>query len=184
MAVKNTQLVETQAITVRPAELKDASAIARLGAHTFTVSFGHSVESHDLEAFLEESYSTSAIIKDLDDTNKDVFVASDSQGTILGFAYLTRNSREPCVEHLQKTVELQRIYVHPLGHGKGIGKALADKIKDTARQQGFRNIWLGCWQENARGMRAYGKWGFVKIGTHDFTIGKEIQRDDIMYKEI
>jgi GNAT superfamily N-acetyltransferase len=169
-------------VSIRLAKPSDAGVIANLGAHVFTVTFGHSVEPHELTAFLQESYTKEAILADINDPNKDVIIATSPENEFLGFAYLTRGSTEPCVENLEKTVELQRIYVRPESHGAGVGKALGKAIEDMARKQGFKNLWLGVWEENHIATRAYERWGYEKVGHHDFTIGSIVQTDDIMVK--
>ncbi|GKT44389.1 putative N-acetyltransferase p20 [Colletotrichum spaethianum] len=170
--------------TIRPASLADATAIAELGVHVFSVTFGHSVEPHELQAFLDESYSLSAISKDLNNPNKDTIIATDSNGDILGFAMLTRGSSEPCVAHLDGSVELQRIYLYPKAHGTGAGKLLAGRLEEMARDQGYEYIWLGVWEENFRAKKAYEKWGYKTCGTHDFVVGSVVQTDDIMVKKL
>ncbi|KAF4959523.1 hypothetical protein FGADI_1590 [Fusarium gaditjirri] len=183
MTAKDSQLVHSEAI-IRPATLTDANRIAELGAHVFTITFGHSVEPHELAAFLEESYTEASIIKDLKDPNKDVIIATNPNDGFLGFAYLTRGSNEPCVENLEKTVELQRIYVHPDAHGAGVGKALEKAIESMAKEQGFENLWLGVWEENTRAIKAYEKWGYKQVGYHGFTVGSVVQTDHVMVKSL
>lgn len=169
---------------VREATTQDAKAIAELGASVFTVTFGHSVTPQELELFLDEFYTPSAITKDIQDQNKDVIVAVDADGHILGFAYLTRGSIEPCVAHVEKAAELQRIYVHTSAHGTGVGGLLSRSIESMARKQGFENMWLGVWEENAVAIKAYTKWGYRKVGSHDFVIGTVVQTDEIMLKSL
>ncbi|KAF4456485.1 gnat family acetyltransferase [Fusarium austroafricanum] len=171
-------------VIIRRATIADAGRIAKLGAYVFTITFGHSVEPHELEAFLQEAYTEKAINKDLNDQNIDVIIATNEDNDFLGFAYLTRESSEPCVEDLEMTVELQRIYVDPSAHGSGVGKALEKRIEDMAREQGFKNLWLGVWEENPRALRAYEKWGYKQVGDHDFTIGSIVQTDQIMVKAL
>lgn len=171
-------------MATRAAKESDAVAIATLGAHVFTVTFGHSVEPEELQAFLDESYTTECILKDIHDANKDVIVAEGSDGEILGFAYLTRGTTEPCVEHLENIAELQRIYVHPSTHGRGVGRVLSMRIEEMAREQGFEHLWLGVWEENNRALGAYKKWGYREVGEHDFVVGSVVQKDLIMQKEL
>ncbi|KAM5350676.1 hypothetical protein ACJ41O_007181 [Fusarium nematophilum] len=175
---------QPHSFSIRPAQLSDSRPIADLGAHVFSVTFGHSVQPHELDAFLQESYTEAAVRKDILDADKDVIIATDAEDKILGFAYLTRGSSEPCVDEMENKVELQRIYVHPSAHGKGVGRALAVKVEDMARAQGFKNIWLGVWEENVKAMRAYEKWGYERVGDHDFVIGSVVQTDYIMLKAL
>lgn len=171
-------------ITIRDAQISDAQTIAELGAHVFSETFAHSVQPHELEAFLEESYTTSAIRKDLQDTTRDVIVAADADDKIVGFAYLTRDTSEPCIADVEDKVELQRIYVDTSTHGKGIGGMLAGRIEEMAREQGFKNIWLGVWEENDKARRAYERWGYRQVGDHDFVVGTVVQTDHILLKRL
>ncbi|KAL9106356.1 MAG: hypothetical protein Q9227_008625 [Pyrenula ochraceoflavens] len=109
-------------IHLRPATQSDAPAIASLGSRVFTLTFGHSLPAQDLQTYLSESYSPSAINKDILDPAKSMTVATATttaniqcqtddrkEREIVGFALLTRNSHEPCVEHLASRAELQRL---------------------------------------------------------------------------
>ncbi|KFY11861.1 hypothetical protein V492_04214 [Pseudogymnoascus sp. VKM F-4246] len=176
--------VPHQSIIIREANAEDIPTVSKLGAHIFSVTFGHSVPANELESFLEDSYSVSATENDFKDPMKDLIVASDQDGTVVGFALLTRGSIEPCVSHLENTVELQRIYVHPAHHGKGVGRLLANRLDDMARDQGFKHIWLGVWEENHNAQKMYEKLGYRRVGGHDFTIGTIVQTDYIMMKEL
>ena len=184
-------MAHQQSIIVRKATQNDAAAIAELGAHIFTVTFGHSVAPHELQAYLDEAYSTEATTTDISDTNKDMIVATDpsaqdddDNNRIVGFALLTRGTTEPCIAHVADQVELQRIYVHPSAHGRGIGRLLAQTCEDMGRAQGFRYMWLGVWEENLRAIKVYEKLGFEKVGSHDFKIGEVVQTDNIMIKSL
>ncbi|KAK2001956.1 acyl-CoA N-acyltransferase [Colletotrichum falcatum] len=172
------------ATVIRAASPSDATEIANLGVHVFSLTFGHSVEGHELQAYLDEFYSPEAIARDLRDPNRDTVVATDPAGDVLGFAMLTRGTSEPCLGHLDGLVELQRIYAYPKAHGTGAGKLLADRVEEMARDQGFKHIWLGVWEENHRAKKAYEKWGYRKCGTHDFAVGPVVQTDDIMVKRL
>ncbi|KAB2573482.1 Spermidine/spermine N(1)-acetyltransferase [Lasiodiplodia theobromae] len=172
-------------VQIRPAAPTDAATIATLGAHVFSVTFGHSVTADELQAYLAKEYTPTAIANDLSNPQKDTILAVDpSSGEVLGFAVLTRGSSEPCVEHLESKVELQRIYVHPDAHGKGVGGRLGRRVEEMAREQGFRWMWLGVWEENVVAQKAYEKWGYKKVGEHDFVVGGVVQTDWIMTKEL
>jgi ribosomal protein S18 acetylase RimI-like enzyme len=173
------------AATVRKAHAADALPITRLGARVFATSFGHSVPAHELQAYLDSAYSLDAIAEDLTNPLKDTIVAVDpTNGDLLGFVLVTRGSSEPCVSHLEDTIELQRIYVDSAAHGMGIGGLLSRAADELARQKGFRNMWLGVWEENHNAHKAYERWGYRQVGTHDFAIGTVVQTDYIMAKTL
>ncbi|CAG9953379.1 unnamed protein product [Clonostachys rosea f. rosea IK726] len=170
--------------TLRPATTQDASQVSKLGALVFSTTFGHSVTHTQLQSYLEESYSIEATIKDITDPNKDMLVAETDEGVVVGFALLTRGSSEPCVENISDTVELQRIYVDTSCHGTGLGKRLALELERMAREQGFKHIWLGVWEDNQIAQKFYERLGYKVIGDHDFDIGGDIQTDHIMIKDL
>lgn len=178
---------------IRRATASDSAALASLGAEVFTATFAHSCTKEQLQAFLDEAYTPDAIAKDIADTTKDVLVATEDDGPsspapgggkLLGFTYLTRGSSEPCVEHLERPVELQRLYISLGAHGKGLGKALSLAADSLARGQGFKTIWLGVWEENHKAQAFYRKMGYERIGEHVFDVGGDLQTDEIWWKAL
>jgi len=172
---------------IREAKQEDASAIARLGAKVFSTTFGHSMPASDLEAYLAESYSPSAILADLANSNKDTVLVcpSTNPNHVLGFATLIRRTIEPCIRHLEgTTVELQRLYIEPDSHGRGLGRALVMHVETIARHEGFATMWLGVWEENVKAQQVYGRLGYEKVGDRDFVMGSCRQTDWIMLKSL
>lgn len=184
MAVADASPTPRPQIQIRPATADDASAIIKLGRHVFTKTFGHSVEPHELADYLDSAYTHGAITRDLEDADRDTIVAMTDDGRLAGFAMLARNTSEPCVEAVESRVELQRIYVDDTLHGCGVGGRLSRAIDAMACEQGFAHIWLGVWEENLVAQKAYTKWGYEKVGTHDFVVGSVVQTDDIMLKTL
>lgn len=150
--------------TLRQAQHEDAADVAILGSHVYALTFGHSLPIKDLETYLDEAYSITAVAEDIADPNKSMIVATGLEGAIIGFALLTRGASEPCIGDLESKIELQRIYVHPSYQGKKIGNLLANRLEDMAREQGFKHIWLGGWEENYKAQRVYEKLGYRMVG--------------------
>ncbi|KAK0123212.1 hypothetical protein ONS96_010212 [Cadophora gregata f. sp. sojae] len=169
---------------IRAAKPKDVEAIAALGSRVFSNSFGYSLSPVDLEAYLQSAYSHTAIKSDLSNSNMDTIVATDSNDHVVGFSQLTRGTTEPCLAGVEKTVELQRLYVSEDCHGAGVGRKLVDRVEGMAREQGFVTMWLGVWEENFKAQKVYLKLGYVKVGSHDFKMGDCIQTDWIMSKKL
>ncbi|KAK5197186.1 hypothetical protein LTR72_000411 [Exophiala xenobiotica] len=170
--------------TTRKARSGDAEHLARLGAHVFSITYGHSVEPHEMQAYLDESYSIEATAKDISDPNKDMILATDQESIIVGFALLTRGTSEPCIAHLDNLVELQRIYIHPSYQGHGVGKVLANTLETMAREQSFRYMWLGVWEENLKAQKVYERLGYKTVGDRNFVVGGIVQTGLIMLKEL
>ena len=169
---------------LRPAKSQDIEAIAHLGATTFASSFGFSLSASDLQAYLQTAYSISAITKDLKSPLIDIIVACDSNDHVIGFVQLTQGTTEPCLADVESPVELQRLYVDERHHGGGVGRALENEVERIARERGFRTLWLGVWEENFKAQKAYERFGFSKIGSHDFVMGTCVQTDWILMKSL
>lgn len=193
---------------IRRATASDSEPLAALGAEVFRATFAHSCTEEQLQAFLDEAYTPEAIARDIADSSKDVLVATENDlndsnagdgssssssiptptptpgGKLLGFTYLTRGSSEPCVEHLERPVELQRLYIALGAHGRGLGKALSLAADDLAREHGFKTIWLGVWEENRKAQAFYRKMGYEHIGEHVFDVGGDLQTDEIWWKNL
>ena len=85
------------------------------------------------------------------DKDKTTLVATNDAGVIKGFATLRRNSSEPCIDELESKIELQRLYIDVSSHRQGVGTLLMKYLVDIAKGEGFRNPWLGTWDENDKG---------------------------------
>lgn len=171
--------------TTRPATISDAAAIASLGSRVFSTTFGFSIPASDLKAYLDEAYSISAIEDDIRSASTQLIVAcAGPDEKVIGFAQLTEFTTEPCIADLESVVELQRLYVEPEYHGSGVGKTLTKEVEAMARDQGYRIIWVGVWEGNFKAQRVYEAMGFTRFGDHEFKMGRCIQTDWIMVKDL
>lgn len=170
--------------TIRPAQDKDAGAIALLGSSVFSATFGYSMPLADLEHYLKEAYSLSQIHNDISSPDTEVLVACDNSDQVIGYAQLRKGSSEPCVADAEKPIELLRLYINPKNHGQGIAKVLVRDLESMAREQGYKTMWLGVWEENFKAQKVYERLGYVRVGEHDFVMGECVQTDWIMSKAL
>jgi len=171
---------------IRPAEEKDIFEIAHLGAKTFADTFGYSMPPSDLQDYLKTAYTHSAIKNDFANPLIDIFVAydGDDPSHVMGFVQMTQGTSEPCLRNFENIVELQRLYVAESYHGSGVGGALVRYVEKVAKEKSFATVWLGVWEENFKAQKAYERFGFKKIGEHDFKMGTCIQTDWILIKQL
>ena len=54
---------------------------------------------------------------------------------------------------------------------------MMQRIIEQAKNENKNYIWLGVWEHNTKAIDFYEKHGFVKFGTHSFTIGTDKQTD-------
>jgi ribosomal protein S18 acetylase RimI-like enzyme len=55
---------------------------------------------------------------------------------------------------------------------------------EEARQSGYETLWLGVWKRNEGAQNFYRKWGFSGVGTKEFVVGKDVQKDLIMERRL
>ncbi|KAA8916560.1 hypothetical protein TRICI_001286 [Trichomonascus ciferrii] len=173
----------TGEIEYRYGQVGDANDIASLGAHVFYVSFSKLMPAEDLRLYLRETYSIANISVELEDP-LNVFIVAVKNNHIVGFAQLTLNASEPCIDHVESKIQLNRLYVSDNHQGLGIGKALMIKAENEARKRGIENIWLASWEKNTEVERIYKKAGYTKTGSMKFMLGSTQLKDWVMIKSL
>ncbi|KAI0873031.1 acyl-CoA N-acyltransferase [Hypoxylon argillaceum] len=172
-------------ITIGLALASEAAAIAKIGADTFTAASGFAVSAEDLAEFLAITYVESAVLADLKDPALETWAARDANGKVLGLVQLVRGLTEPCVPGDPAThAELRRLYVDTTAHGRGIGSKLIAAVENQARAEGYKQLWLTVWENNASAARLYLRLGYQKIGTTDFVTGGCVQTDHVLSKAL
>jgi ribosomal protein S18 acetylase RimI-like enzyme len=164
----------------------DAEAIAKIGADTFTATFGYSVSVQDLADFLDATYTADAAEADINNPTIATFTARDvASGKVLGFVQLVRSISEPCVPGDPVThAELRRLYVDTTAHGRGIGSKLIAAVEARAREEGFRQLWLTVWENNVSAQRLYLRLAYERVGEVEFVTGTCIQTDYVLSKSL
>lgn len=87
---------------------------------------------------------------------------------------------------ISHTATLSQMYVKDNNRGSGIGLALVNFVKDYAKTNQVKHLYLGCNAENLGAVRLYKKCGFKVYGTRpDYTkIGDKFYDDLIMMCEL
>lgn len=164
--------------TIRRAGPSDADTLSRLGARTFTETFGHLYPVEDLSAFLVYAYGLARTRADLSDPEKAHWLV-EVDGKAVGYA-----SAGPAGlphEDLKPTDgELYRLYLLAAHQGGGIGRRLLDTVLAWLEKDGPRPLWIGVWSENFGAQRLYGRLGFEKVGDYIFPVGETKDEEFIL----
>ncbi len=170
------------AIEVRYATHKDAEMIAELSRKTFQDTFAAFNTKEDMQLFLDSNFNKQLLMEEVV-TERNIFLLAYNDGQLAGYARL-REDNNP--EQLQgiPTLEIARIYATSEAIGTGIGKTLMEKAIEIARQRGKQILWLGVWEKNQRAIDFYTRWGFEKFSDHEFVLGKDIQNDWLMKRNV
>jgi diamine N-acetyltransferase len=169
--------------SIRAALPADAAALAALAADTFRDAFAADNTAEDLALHLATHYGEAQQRREIGDPNVTTLVA-EATGVLIGFCQLRAQTPPPCIDgrgmDLATLLEVQRFYVRSGWHGKGVAQKLMQTALAAATERGARNVWLGVFHRNLRAQAFYGKFGFVAVGEHTFTVGTDPQRDVIM----
>ena len=190
-------------VVIQDAIPADAEAIAKIGATTFANSFGYSLPAEHLQTYLASTYTPTAISKELANAQNHFIVArlnstrAGENSKVIGFIQMKLGTTEACIPPNVPMCELHRIYVSFDQVGGGIGQLMMERGLQWARDrllgskllevnEGAKGqkagVWLGVWEENVKAERLYRRWGFERVGTHDFTTGDTRQTDWVMIK--
>ncbi|HEX7115242.1 MAG TPA: GNAT family N-acetyltransferase [Steroidobacter sp.] len=166
-------------ISIRRAAAADAATIARLGAATFTETFGHLYKPEDLQAFLSSSRSPERYQRMLGNPRMGLWLAVAGGTEPIGYAVAG-----PCklpVEHLEADAgEVQELYVLAQYHGRRLGTTLLETALEWLKAQRFSALYVGVWSDNLGAQRLYGRYGFEKVGEYGFLVGDHIDREFIL----
>jgi len=169
-------------LTIRRGTLEDAGLLSELGARTFTEAFAADNSPEDLAEYIATSFNIARQTIELEDAGS-IFLIAEVDGRPAGYAHLHGGEPEKGVEGANP-VELVRLYVLRQWLGRGVGEQLMRACVDEARQAGYKTLWLGVWERNARAQAFHRKWNFRTVGEHMFQLGSDLQRDFLMERAL
>ncbi|MFC8666091.1 GNAT family N-acetyltransferase [Streptomyces sp. NPDC057199] len=91
---------------------------------------------------------------------KRVYVAEDATGAVVGSAYVTPNYGGPA-----SRIANAGFMVDPAHSGRGIGRALANHILDSAKADGYRAMVFNAVVETNPALNLWLSLGFTIVGT-------------------
>ncbi len=163
-------------VIYRTAGPDDAVALARLGAATFTDTFGHLYDPDDLALFLQ-SHAPATWTRELSDPAFTVRVA-EQDGALVGYAKL--GPPKLPFEPRGNAAELRQLYVIEACKGQGVAAKLMEWVVDRARNLCADHLYLSVFTDNLRARRFYEKLGFEAEGTYAFMVGNHADEDIVM----
>lgn len=168
----------TPAPTIRRATAQDADTLSRLGAQTFTETFGHLYPVEDLAAFLVYAYGIERTRADLADPAKASWLV-EKDGQAVGYAS-AGPAGLPHDDLKSSDGELYRLYILAAHQGGGVGRRLLDTALAWLEQDGPRPLWIGVWSQNFGAQRLYARLGFEKVGDYIFPVGETKDEEFIL----
>ena len=157
----------------------DAGALAAAGARLFAQAYGKYSEPGDLAAHVREYFGRNFVTAELQEPEVSYTIAYDVND-IAGFIK-TRRGSAPDGMPAAEAVEVQQLYVDADRQRSGVGTALMDCAVVTAREEGLAGLWLSVWQDADWATAFYESYGFEKIGTAEFWLGRTCFMDYLMW---
>ena len=169
-------------INIRIADEADADLLVELGRSSFYEAFAEETAPEDMAEHLRTAFKTEDITEQLK-SDKSLFIIIEIDSVAAGYAYLHPEDPPDCVETLNP-VQLHRFYLRKDYYGRTVGNTLMKACLETARSRGFQSVWLSTWEFNHRASGFYKKWEFEIVGRAKFTVGSDIQNDNIFLRSI
>ncbi len=165
--------------TCTPNDWQALQAIART---TFIETYQNKNEDANFQKYISEEFSDEKIQGEFNHSHSCFFLVKYEEKNI---GYLKLNELDAQSEDMgNDAFELERIYLKKEFLGKGIGRKMIEKAEEVARTKNKKMLWLGVWVKNKAAIEFYKKIGFVKFGTHTFTVGNDDQEDFLFRKNI
>jgi GNAT superfamily N-acetyltransferase len=155
----------------------DIPAVRRLADVVWRTYYPGIVPLPQIDYMLALGYSDEALAKFVRDAGAGLALAR-VDGELSGFAAWHRAS-EPA------TTKLDKLYVLPALHGRGVGRALIGRVEAAARRDGARALILNVAKRNVKAIAAYHACGFATREPTVVDIGQGFFMDDyIMAKPL
>lgn len=162
--------VTVSSLRLRPATLSDIATVQRLAHAIWHAHYRSIISPAQIEYMLARGYSDEALAPFVTDPARGLALAEEGAEPV-GFA-AWYPPEEPA------TLKLDKLYVLPQRHGKGIGRALIEHVAAVAREAGCRTLILNVNRNNTGAIRVYERCGFAIREAGDFPIGDGFLMED------
>ena len=148
-------------MNIRRAETRDADRINEL---LFQVAKIHANGSPDIFKTATKKYSDEELIKIIGNDDSPIFVATDENDYILGYAFcIFEEIKDSVLLKDKKTLYIDDICVDENSRGKHVGQSLYDFVENFAEEKGFDNITLNVWSFNESAYKFYENCGMTPL---------------------
>lgn len=176
-------------VTFARVRASEAARLSEFAKDTFDKTYGPLCRAADVDAYMTAELSPTALLRVLTNPVSWVFAAVVNDEWV-GYAQVRLAPLPDGISSNQTSLsgampmELCRFYVARKCHGTGVAKEMLGIVLAQAELQGSPTMWLSVWQENARAIAFYNKWGFTSLGETKFLMGEDLQDDFIMERVV
>jgi GNAT superfamily N-acetyltransferase len=157
-------------LAIRRADLGDLATVMRLAHEIWHRHYPGIITPEQIDYMLSRGYSREALSAYVTDPTRGLIVAEYDEGPVGFCAWYPPG--EPA------TMKLDKLYVLPEVHGRGVGRALIEHVARAARAVGCSTLILNVNRNNVNAVRAYEHCGFAIRASGDFPIGNGFMMED------
>jgi|SRR5579859_5553440 len=169
-------------ICVRCAMHEDAEALSAFAAAVFPLGGRPGADPLDLAHYIAAELTAERFRTLIENPNAILLVA-ETGDQICGYALVLRSSPHPQIEGVAPA-EVRKFYVAPAYHGRGVAGELIREALASLERDRLAVVWLSTYSENPRAIAFYKKWGFHIVGTQEFLVGADPQKDFLMRRDL
>ncbi|MBI2929901.1 MAG: GNAT family N-acetyltransferase [Verrucomicrobia bacterium] len=163
-------------LVIRRASEADIPTIRALAEQIWRAYYPGIISPEQIDYMLGWMYSREAICREL--AAGVVYELACLAGEPVGFL---AHEFEPAT----RQTKLHKIYLQPALHGRGLGRAMLEKVLDSAHAAGAAVVYLQVNKQNLRAIRAYERAGFRITQAICGDIGGGFVMDDyVMVREV
>ena len=158
----------------------DAAELAQLAHDIFKVTYEHklvgSFEQANFQSYLKKAFTIGQIGEELRDSLVAYYGVFDKT-KLIGYVKLNHGEGQS-LDKPKDFLEIERFYLDPNYHRKGIGQYMFEFVSDWAMENNCSAIWLRSWERNESAIEFYKKMDLKIVGT---TVYKFEESDDLDY---
>jgi GNAT superfamily N-acetyltransferase len=156
------------------ADDNDINAIGFLAQQIWPETYGEILSPEQLKYMLDLFYNPDALSRQMQE-DKHQFIIMEHEEEAIGFA--SWGPVEPGIAKLHK------LYILPVGQGKGLGRGMLNFIYGILREEGISRLRLNVNRHN-KAQRFYEKQGFKIIDREDIDIGNGYYMNDFIMEAV
>ena len=171
------------ALSYKICAAEDIEALINISKNTFIDAFEQDNDPADFAEYLNVAFSFKTLMDQLKNPNSEFYFVYDSENVLTGYFKINQFNAQTEFQD-SDGLELERIYVLKEYQNKGYGKLILEEVIRVAKIKAKSYVWLGVWEKNQNAIRFYERFGFLRVGTHPYYIGKDKQTDWILKREL
>lgn len=150
---------------------EDYQTLAQMAYESWHSAYDALLGADQVDYMLQKFQSAPAMRMQAEKQNYTYYLVMSGEKKI-GYCALQEQGRD---------LFLSKVYLQEEERGKGLGQKILAFVLGEAERRGARHVYLTVNKNNARAIRAYEKFGFVREGEECTAIGGGYYMDDYIY---